>query len=104
MEGAFRSIEVGVTPATPGGPQDSLHSVSHNGPNSRNDAEYDPKAVFARLFGGFEVPTTDDGASDAEKMAFKKALLPVHKKMESRIGAETIQSIYKDTGFDPSKL
>jgi len=42
--------------------------------------------------------------TDAEKMVFKKALVPVHKKMESRIGAETIQSIYKDTGFDPSKL
>ena len=42
--------------------------------------------------------------TDAEKMAFKKALVPVHKKMESRIGAETIQSIYKDTSFDPSKL
>ncbi|NMF97890.1 TRAP transporter substrate-binding protein [Aromatoleum toluolicum] len=42
--------------------------------------------------------------TDAEKLAFKKALVPVHKKMESRIGAETIQSIYKDTGFDPSKL
>lgn len=40
----------------------------------------------------------------AEKLAFKKALLPVHKKMESRIGAELIQSIYKETGFDPSKL
>lgn len=42
--------------------------------------------------------------SEAEKAAFKKALLPVHKKMESRIGAELIQSIYKETGFDPSKL
>lgn len=42
--------------------------------------------------------------TDAEKMAFKKALVPVHKAMESRIGAEVIQSIYKETGFDPSKL
>ena len=42
--------------------------------------------------------------SDAEKAAFKKALVPVHKKMESRIGAETIKSIYEATGFDPSKL
>ena len=40
----------------------------------------------------------------AEKAAFKKALLPVHKKMESRIGAELIQSIYKETGFDPAAL
>jgi C4-dicarboxylate-binding protein DctP len=39
-----------------------------------------------------------------EKAAFKKALVPVHKKMESRIGAALIQSIYKETGLDPSKL
>jgi C4-dicarboxylate-binding protein DctP len=39
-----------------------------------------------------------------EKAAFKKALLPVHKKMASRIGADLIQSIYKETGFDPAKL
>ena len=39
-----------------------------------------------------------------EKAAFKKAFMPVHKKMESRIGADLIQSIYKETGFDPSKL
>ena len=30
-----------------------------------------------------------------EKAAFMKALAPVHKKMESRIGADLIQSIYK---------
>ena len=39
-----------------------------------------------------------------EKAAFKKALVPVHKKMASRIGADLIQSIYKETGFDPDKL
>jgi len=39
-----------------------------------------------------------------EKAALKKALVPVHKKMESRIGADLIQSIYKETGFDPAKL
>ena len=42
--------------------------------------------------------------TDAERLAFKKALIPTHKKMASRIGAETIDSIYKETGFDPSKL
>lgn len=39
-----------------------------------------------------------------ERLAFKRALVPVHKKMESRIGAALIQSIYKETGFDPNKL
>jgi C4-dicarboxylate-binding protein DctP len=40
--------------------------------------------------------------TDDEKLAFKKALVPVHKKMESRIGADTLQAIYEATGFDPS--
>ena len=39
-----------------------------------------------------------------EKLAFKRVLVPVHKKMESRVGADLIQSIYQTTGFDPSKL
>jgi len=39
-----------------------------------------------------------------ERMAFKKALVPVHQKMESRIGGDLIKSIYKETSFDPSKL
>ncbi|MCE1186778.1 MAG: TRAP transporter substrate-binding protein [Rhodocyclales bacterium] len=44
------------------------------------------------------MPTKD------EKLAFKKAMVPVHQKMESRIGKDLIQSIYKETGFDPAKL
>jgi len=39
-----------------------------------------------------------------ERAAFKKVLVPVHKKMESRIGKETIDAVYKATGFDPAKL
>ena len=39
-----------------------------------------------------------------ERMAFKKALVPVHQKMEGRIGKEIIQSVYKETGFDPNTL
>ncbi len=61
-EGApFRSLEVGVTPATPNGNPHSLHTVSHNGPNSRNDAEYDPKAVFDRLFADNNGPAPASG-------------------------------------------
>ena len=39
-----------------------------------------------------------------ERLAFKKAMMPVHQKMESRIGKEVIQSVYKDTGFKPDAL
>jgi C4-dicarboxylate-binding protein DctP len=39
-----------------------------------------------------------------ERMAFKKAMAPVHTKMADRVGNDLLQSIYKETGFDPSKL
>jgi C4-dicarboxylate-binding protein DctP len=40
----------------------------------------------------------------AERLALKKAMVPVHKEMESRIGKETIEAVYQATGFDPGKL
>ena len=40
----------------------------------------------------------------AERLALKKVLIKTHIDMESRIGKELIQSIYKETGFDPAKL
>ncbi|MDP2169598.1 MAG: TRAP transporter substrate-binding protein [Rhodocyclaceae bacterium] len=39
-----------------------------------------------------------------ELSAFKKAMIPVHKKMESRVGKQTIDAVYKATGFNPAKL
>jgi C4-dicarboxylate-binding protein DctP len=36
-----------------------------------------------------------------EKAAWKKALTPVHREMESRIGKDIIQAVYKETGFKP---
>jgi hypothetical protein len=58
----FRSIEVGVTPATPNGNPDSLHTVAHKGPNSRLNPEFDPRTLFTRLFSGFKPPTTGTGS------------------------------------------
>ena len=40
----------------------------------------------------------------AEKLAWKRALVKVHKESESRVGKDLIESIYKETGFDPNKL
>jgi C4-dicarboxylate-binding protein DctP len=39
-----------------------------------------------------------------EKLAFKQKLVPVHKKMESRVGKKLIQDIYKATAFKPDSL
>jgi C4-dicarboxylate-binding protein DctP len=40
----------------------------------------------------------------AERLALKKAMVKVHKEMESRIGKDVIDAVYKATGFDPTKL
>jgi C4-dicarboxylate-binding protein DctP len=37
----------------------------------------------------------------AEKNEMKKALLPVHKENESRVGKEILQQVYAATGFKP---
>ena len=39
-----------------------------------------------------------------ERLALKKAMAPVHTKMADRVGKDTLQDIYKVTGFDPSAL
>ena len=40
-----------------------------------------------------------------EKRAWKKAFLKVHDEMAERVGGKAfVQSIYKETGFDPAKL
>jgi C4-dicarboxylate-binding protein DctP len=36
-----------------------------------------------------------------EKAAWKKALVPVHRENESRIGKDVIDAVYKETGFKP---
>ena len=40
----------------------------------------------------------------AERLDLKRALVKVHTEMAPRIGKDLIQSIYKETSFDPSKL
>ena len=42
--------------------------------------------------------------SDAEKRAWKRALVPVHQQMERLVGAGLIDDIYEATGFDPERL
>jgi C4-dicarboxylate-binding protein DctP len=36
-----------------------------------------------------------------QKAAMKKALVVVHKENETRVGKETIEAVYKETGFKP---
>ncbi len=48
--------------------------------------------------------TTVYAPTKDERMAFKKAMAPVHAKMADRVGKDLLQTIYKETGFDPNTL
>lgn len=94
----YRSLEVGVTPATPGGPQDSLHTISHRGPNARNNPEFDPRAVFNRLFMGGTREPSDDGADQAKKLANVRksvldSILQDGASLKQRLGAADRQRV-----------
>jgi hypothetical protein len=96
---AYRSIEVGVTPATPNGPQDTLHTVSHRGPNARNNPEFDPRAVFNRLFMGTTPPPPNDPAAEqAAKLARVRksvldAILQDGASLQQRLGSADRQRV-----------
>lgn len=86
---SYRSIELGVTPATPNGPEHSLATISHRGPNARNDPEFDPKALFTRLFmGGTVTPPAPDQITKLANVR-KSVLDAVHQdgvSLQQRLG------------------
>ncbi len=43
-------------------------------------------------------------ATPAERLALKRALVPVHAQVAERIGRQLIADIYRATGFDPDRL
>jgi hypothetical protein len=61
-QAGLKSLELGVSDATPNGAENTLHAISHRGPNAPNYPEFDPQEVFKRVFG-----TANPNAEDAEK-------------------------------------
>ena len=59
--------------------------------------ENDKALAAVKATGKTEILTLTPDA----KVAWKKALLVVHREQESRIGKDIIQEVYKDTGFKP---
>jgi C4-dicarboxylate-binding protein DctP len=59
--------------------------------------ENDKALAAVKATGKTEIITLTPDA----KAAWKRALLPVHKEQESRIGKDTIAEVYKETGFKP---
>jgi C4-dicarboxylate-binding protein DctP len=69
---------------------------------TNEDAMKDNEGALAKVkaTGKTEVLTL----TKEERAVWKRALVKVHKEMESRVGADIIQAVYKETGFDPAKV
>ncbi len=81
----FRSIELGVSNATPNGGDNTLHAVSHRGRNAPNFPEFDPHAAFARLFAQVDVAAPDEMAklNQVKKSVLDSVLVDAHELMGS---------------------
>jgi C4-dicarboxylate-binding protein DctP len=62
--------------------------------------ENDDSLAAVRKSGKTRIYTPSGG----DRQALKRALFPVHKEFAPKIDEALIQSIYKETGFDPAKL
>jgi hypothetical protein len=71
--GSFTSLEIGCSDATPNGPENTLHTCSHRGPNAPNYPEFDPHAAFTRMFSG--VSTTGNVDQMTKLNQSKKSIL-----------------------------
>jgi hypothetical protein len=90
--GSFPSLEIGVSDATPNGPQNTLHAISHRGPNAPNYPEFDPHALFTRIFAGrsnMTATTVDQIAKlNQAKKSILDAVLADGAEVKKRLGAK----------------
>ena len=82
----FKSVELGVSDATPGGPENTLHAVSHRGKNAPNFPEFDPLAVFSRLFGQADVSAADIARLNQAKQSVLDAAVVDANEMRGLLG------------------
>jgi hypothetical protein len=71
----LKSLELGVSDATPNGSENTLHAISHRGKNAPNYPEFDPHAVFTRLFGKAPPGDADERRADEAEKSVLDAVL-----------------------------
>ena len=85
----FRSLEVGVSRRVTENEGTTLLYLSHRGPDAPNPPEYDPRAVFQRLFGGAGTAlghsVLDVVAEDARTLSVKLGTED-RQRMEQHLG------------------
>jgi hypothetical protein len=88
--GSFPSLEIGCSNATPNGPENTLHTCSHRGPNAPNYPEFDPHAAFTRMFMGTSTTGTADQMAKLNqcKKSILDAVLADGAEVNSLLGAK----------------
>lgn len=85
---SFRSLEVGVTRFRGTDEGTTFQHLSHNGPNNPNPSEYEPRAVFNRLFSG-----DIQGAQVDSRRSVLDAVMAQANRLRPRLGARDRQRI-----------
>lgn len=78
----FRSVELGVTAFRGTDEGSTFEHLSHNGPNQPNPSEYDPGAVFRRLFG-----MSSEARLDLARQSVLDAVGDQVTRLQARLGA-----------------
>ena len=88
--GSFTSLEIGCSDATPNGPENTLHTCSHRGPNAPNYPEFDPHAAFTRMFSGVSTTGNVDQMTklNQSKKSILDAVLADGMEVSSLLGAK----------------
>lgn len=86
----YKSLEIAISRSIVTGEGTTLRYLSHNGPDSANPPEFDPKKLFERVFGvGFEDPEVK--RREDLKVGLRRSVLDAvwqdAKALQARVGA-----------------
>ncbi len=84
----FRSIEIGVTRFRGSDEGTTFEHLSHNGPNLPNPSEYDPGALYRRLFG-----VSSDARVDLVRQSVLDVVGDQITRLQGRLGATDKQRL-----------
>ncbi len=92
-----RSLEVGVHPDGTAENGTGWENISHSGANNPNPAEFDPKQVFASLFGDAVLPAPSPGPNRVDDAPLRKSYLDAvmadAKGLQGKLGAADRQKL-----------
>jgi hypothetical protein len=113
---AFKSLEIGISRRVINGEGTTIQYISHNGPDSGNPPEINPRTLFTRLFTGATPSPMTATPADLALRELKKSVLDTVVEdlgaMRQRVGAadkvrldqhtESIRAIERRLDTDPA--